>query len=58
MIFEVLPANHLWHIGIIADTRRADGVPYMLDNHGNGVGIFITPLEWPTKIIGHFRPFL
>ena len=57
VIFDILPSNHLWHVGIIADSRRDDGVPYMLDNHGDGVGITITPLDWPTKVIGHFRPF-
>lgn len=57
VIFDVLPSNHLWHVGIIADSRRDDGIPYMLDNHGDGVGITITLLDWPTKVIGHFRPF-
>ncbi len=57
VIFEELPSNHLWHIGIISDIRWDNGVPFMLDNHGDGVGITITPLDWPTKVIGHFRPF-
>jgi uncharacterized protein len=34
VIFDELPSNHLWHIGIISDIRDKDGVPYMLDNHG------------------------
>lgn len=57
VIFDELPSNHLWHIGIISDERRWDGVPYMVDNHGKWVGITITPLDWPAKIKWHFRPF-
>ncbi len=57
VIFEELPSNHLWHIGIISDIRWVNGVPFMLDNHGQGVSIAITPLDWPTKVVGHFRPF-
>jgi uncharacterized protein len=56
VIFDALP-SWLWHIGIIADTRDGDGVPYMLDNHGAGVSITITPLRWPSRIIGHYRVF-
>jgi uncharacterized protein YijF (DUF1287 family) len=57
VIFDELPSNHLWHVGIIADIRNNEGVPYMIDNHGLGVGITITPLDWPTRIIWHYRPF-
>jgi uncharacterized protein len=57
VIFDELPSNHLWHIGIISDIRDKDGVPYMLDNHGAWVGITITPLMWPAKIVGHYRVF-
>jgi uncharacterized protein YijF (DUF1287 family) len=57
VIFDEMKTTHLWHIGIVADTRRADGVPYMLDNHGYGTHISITPLDWPTAIVGHFRVF-
>jgi hypothetical protein len=57
VIFKELPSNHLWHIGMISDERRTDGVPYMIDNHGSGTDITITPLDWPTKIIGHYRYF-
>jgi uncharacterized protein YijF (DUF1287 family) len=49
--------KNLWHIGIISGIRRKDGVPYMLDNHGNWVDITMTPLDWPGKINGHFRIF-
>lgn len=49
--------KNLWHIGIISDIRRNDGVPYMIDNHGNWVDITMTPLDWPGKINGHFRVF-
>ena len=57
VIFDELPENHLWHIGIISDIRRGDGVPYMLDNHGKWVWMTMTPLDWPTNVIGHYRYF-
>jgi uncharacterized protein YijF (DUF1287 family) len=57
VIFEELPTSHLWHIGIVSDEKRPDGVPYLIDNHGEGVSITITPLDWPTKVVGHFRVF-
>lgn len=57
VLFDALPPKNLWHIGIISEKRRADGVPYMIDNHGNGVEIIFTPLDWPTKIVGHYRMF-
>ncbi|MBS9784387.1 DUF1287 domain-containing protein [Candidatus Gracilibacteria bacterium] len=56
VIFDRLPSG-LMHIGIISDIRRADGVPYMIDNHGYGTDIRITPLDWQSKIIGHYRVF-
>lgn len=57
VIFDELPHNHLWHIWIISPQRRDDWVPYMIDNHWDWVNISITPLDWPTKIIGHYRYF-
>lgn len=57
VIFQALPPKNLWHIGIIADSRRDDGVPFMIDNHGQWTRISSTPLDWPTKIIWHYRPF-
>lgn len=55
VIFDELPTSHLWHIGIVARERRDDGVPYIIDNHGYGTSVLITPLDWPTKVIGHYR---
>lgn len=55
VIFDELPTNHLWHIGIVARERRDDGVPFMIDNHGYGTSVLMTPLDWSTKIIGHYR---
>jgi uncharacterized protein YijF (DUF1287 family) len=55
--FSEYSDKHLWHIGIISNIRRNDGVPYMIDNHGKWVNITITPLDWPSKINGHFRIF-
>jgi uncharacterized protein YijF (DUF1287 family) len=57
VIFDELPSNHLWHIAIITDQRRSDGVPYIIDNHGYGTSITITPLDWPTRVTWHYRPF-
>ncbi len=57
IIFDELPTSHLMRIGIITDIRRKDGVPYMIDNHGYGTNIKITPLDWPTKIVWHFQIF-
>lgn len=55
VIFDELPTNHLWHIGIVARERRDDGVPFMIDNHGYGTSVLMTPLDWSTKIVGHYR---
>lgn len=55
VIFDELPTSHLWHIGIVARERRDDGIPYIIDNHGYGTNVLITPLDWPTKVIGHYR---
>lgn len=57
VIFDQLPSSKLWHIWIISDRRTPSWVPYMLDNHWYWVKISITPLERPTKIIGHYRYF-
>ncbi len=50
-------SSGLMHIGIITDTRRVDGVPFMIDNHGYGTKIRNTPLDWKSEIIGHYRVF-
>lgn len=55
--FEKLPWKGLWHIAIISNFRWDNWVPYMLDNHWDWVNITITPLDWPTKIIWHYRYF-
>lgn len=57
VIFDELPSSHLWHIGVIADIRNNEWVPYIIDNHGEWVNISITPLDWPTRIIWHYRHF-
>lgn len=57
VIFDQIPKKGLLHIAIITDKRRKDWVPYMLDNHWYWVDIKITPLDWSTKIIGHYRYF-
>lgn len=57
VIFDKMLTSSLWHIGIISEKRRSDWVPYMIDNHGYWVDIRITPLDWSTKIVGHYRYF-
>ncbi len=44
----------LWHIGIVSDRRRADGVPLLIHNGGRAVeadGL----LTWPSPMLYHFR---
>jgi uncharacterized protein YijF (DUF1287 family) len=57
VVFDELSPKNLWHIWIISDKRSPDWVPYMIDNHWYWVSIRITPLDWPTKIIWHYRYF-
>lgn len=45
----------LWHIAIISDQRRPDGVPLLIHNYGRGVREDDYLLRWPTKITGHYR---
>lgn len=55
VVFDALPPKNLWHIAIISNLRADNWVPYMIDNHWDWVYITITPLDWPTKIIWHYR---
>ncbi len=57
VIFDALPPKNLWHIWIISDKRNAQWVPYMIDNHWMWTSIRITPLDWKTPIIWHYRSF-
>lgn len=57
VVFDALPPKNLWHIAIISNLRTDNWVPLILDNHWDWVDITITPLDWPTKIIGHYRYF-
>ncbi len=45
----------LWHIGIVSDQRRPDGVPLLIHNYGRGVREDDYLLSWPTEITGHYR---
>lgn len=45
----------LWHIAIISDQRRPDGIPLLLHNYGRGVKEDDYILRWPTPITGHYR---
>lgn len=52
--FDQIPGG-LWHVAIISDKRRKDGVPYLIHNHGYGVQENDYLRDWPAEISGHFR---
>ncbi|MFC1615962.1 DUF1287 domain-containing protein [Patescibacteria group bacterium] len=45
----------LWHIAVISNERRVDGVPLLIHNYGSGVKEDDYLLNWPTEITGHYR---
>lgn len=45
----------LWHIAIVSDKRRADGIPYIIHNAGPTPREEDYILKWPSPMIGHFR---
>ena len=45
----------LWHIGIISDKRRDDGVPLLIHNGGPYAAENDMLLSWPSPIVYHFR---
>ena len=45
----------LWHIAIVSDKRRADGVPYIIHNAGPTPREEDYLLKWTSPLIGHFR---
>lgn len=45
----------LWHIGIVSDKRRADGVPLLIHNSGPYAAENDMLLDWPSPLIHHFR---
>lgn len=52
--FAQIPGG-LWHIAVISDLRRDDGVPLIIHNYGRGVKENDYLLDWPTEITGHYR---
>ena len=52
--FAQIPGR-LWHIAIVSDKRRPDGVPYLIHNHGQGTIEDNYLTDWPAEISGHFR---
>ncbi len=52
--FAQIPGG-LWHVAIVSDKRREDGVPFLIHNYGMGVKETDYLLTWPTRITGHFR---
>jgi hypothetical protein len=52
--YEQIPGG-LWHIAIVSNKRRNDGVPYLIHNYGQGVQESDHLTKWPTDISGHFR---
>lgn len=45
----------LWHIGIVSDKRRPDGVPLLIHNGGPYAAENDMLLDWPSSIVHHFR---
>ncbi len=45
----------LWHIGIVSDKRRNDGVPLLIHNGGPIAAENDMLVDWPSPIIYHFR---
>lgn len=45
----------LWHIGIISDARREDGIPLLIHNGGPCPRENDMLLDWPSPIKYHFR---
>lgn len=45
----------LWHIGIISNQRRSDGVPLLIHNSGPYAEENDMLLNWPSPIISHYR---
>lgn len=45
----------LWHIGIVSDRRRADGVPLLIHNGGPYPSESDILLSWPSPLVYHFR---
>lgn len=52
--FAQIPGG-LWHVAIVSDKRRSDGVPYLIHNHGFGTTENDYLTRWPTEITGHYR---
>ncbi len=52
--FAQIPGR-LWHVAMVSDRRRSDGVPYLIHNHGRGTVEDNYLTSWPTRITGHFR---
>ncbi len=45
----------LWHIGIISDQRRSDGIPLLIHNGGPYAMENDMLLDWPSPRLFHFR---
>lgn len=45
----------LWHIGIISDRHRRDGIPLVIHNGGPWASESDILLDWPSPIVGHYR---
>ena len=51
----VVYGSPLWHIGIVSDKRRADGIPLLIHNGGPYATENDMLIDWPSPIIHHFR---
>ncbi len=52
--FDQIPGS-LWHIAIVSDMVRNDGVPFLIHNYGGGVVEDDMLLRWFAKVTGHYR---
>lgn len=51
----VIYGHPLWHIALVSDKRRPDGVPYIIHNAGPIPGEDDLLLDWPSPLLYHFR---
>lgn len=52
--FAQIPGG-LWHVAVVSEQRQANGVPYLIHNHGYGTIEDTYLTHWPSAITGHFR---
>lgn len=51
----VVYGHPLWHIALVSDKRRPDGVPYIIHNAGPTPQENDLLIDWPSPLLYHFR---